>query len=180
MNEDLIQEMWRKSNATNRAARGRYYVHFERSIVESNLSCKPPSNHIWIQDKDVQQQWWVVSITGKPAYWISYHHVSETRQSGWLCGKLAILCQYYLSSKTIPLCASPLLSTQSTSLLTLLVTKCMECFSPQQAILCDTSCATYNLTQLWHYLLGRQCQILKVKGSVPQDSSHLTSDINHK
>ena len=43
----------------------------------------------------------------------------------------------------------------NTSLLTLLVTKCRRGrVAPHQAILCNTSWVSYNLTQFWHCLLG--------------------------
>lgn len=139
----------------NRAARGRYYVRIERSTVESNQSCKPPSNHICIQETDVQQQWWVVSIIPRKACLLDFLPPCVRNEAEWLalwetCYLMLVLP---LHENYTPVCFSFTIHTK-TSLLTLLVTKCMECFSPQQAILCDTSCATCNLTRLWHYLLG--------------------------
>lgn len=52
------------------------------------------------------------------------------------------------------------------SLLTLLVTKRVEEFCPQQAILCNTSCV------LQFNSILRQCQIPQGKGSVPGHCPH--------
>lgn len=43
-----------------------------------------------------------------------------------------------------------------------------EGLSPHQAVMCDTSWVSYNLTHFWHSI-WRQCQICQVKGWVPQD-----------
>lgn len=52
-----------------------------------------------------------------------------------------------------PACVFPLLLTENTLLLTLLITKWVGVFS-YQITLCDTNWVSYNLTQFWHYVLG--------------------------
>ena len=79
-----------------------------------------------------------------------------------LCGKTQFFPILFFS------CVFPLLFTQNASLLTLLVTKCVE-VSPhnKQWILCDTSSVLENLTEFWYYLRG---------GSIP---SHRLRDLSH-
>lgn len=60
-----------------------------------------------------------------------------------------------------------------------LIAKYVWVFPSQQAILHATSWVVYNLTQFQHYPPG-DSQTSKIKGSVPQDCAHHTSDANHK
>ena len=133
-------------------AKGRYYVHLERSIVKPSLSCKSPSHLSYCGFKTVlcsDNDELSLQHPGKPASWTSHHHVSESRNHGPLCRKLVSPTALTVKEKHTPV----LLLTQNTSLLRLLVTKCVS-FSPHQAILCDNRWVSYNSTKFWHYLPG--------------------------
>ena len=125
----LFRRCREKVMLPNRAARGRYYVRIERSTVESNQSCKPPSNHICIQETDVQQQWWVVSIIPRKACLLDFLPPCVRNEAEWLalwetCYLMLVLP---LHENYTPVCFSFTIHTK-TSLLTLLVTKWVGVF----------------------------------------------------
>ena len=152
---------------SNRTARGRCYVHVERSILGSSLSCISPSNlsHFGFKTKICNDNDELsLQYPGKSAYWSSYHHASESEESGWLCRNLAVPRWYYLYRKNILLCVYPLLFTQN-----------WHFWSPNGWGVFPTpiNSLQHQLGVLQFHSIPtlstwRQHQIPQVKGSVPQ------------